>query len=531
MEKRVLLILLLFFCASLANHYQTLGISRDATPQDIKRAYKKLALQWHPDKNAGDENAAKKYSEISNAYEVLSDDNKKRQYDITGEDNPGQGRGGFGHNFHHQGGFPGGFPGGGRTFSFQFGGGGSGRHNRGHWGNSRTQFNIPSETETLQWLNFDTLTSEGVWLVQFFSRSSQACERKSSEWESLYRTLKGSIRMGRVDAESEVFLPSRYHVSSVPTIIAFVDGEPFYYNGEFDKKELLKFTRSLITSNVHIISNTNDWKTFYDARGGKPVVLLYKPAGMTSETAQTAVEFASHTYRHTMKFAMTDDEPLAISLGAENTQNKATAFVVRSIDTQKITVFDIPILKETLFRYQFDVFMKVDSHNYNLFCSKKCILLLGGDDATHHMMHDIAAEHKKRGGAMIGYVDCGDQEEFCRWFEFEGTHPVLVFLSTQNWQENALTIRAATKTQHIQNFILSCERGQTKRMRGHPPEMTSETDYVELLRGGFKQLRTNVKWLWSLLSMSGLTDWRVLFFLLLLNVFYSCGSCVAAAGS
>lgn len=88
--------------------YQVLGISKTASPEEIKKAYRKLALEYHPDKNKTKE-AEGKFKEVTQAYEVLSDSTKKQQYDQ------------FGHAAFTQGG--GGQPGGG-----PFGGGQSGQY-------------------------------------------------------------------------------------------------------------------------------------------------------------------------------------------------------------------------------------------------------------------------------------------------------------------------------------------------------------------------------------------------------------------
>ncbi|KAF9595581.1 hypothetical protein IFM89_001053 [Coptis chinensis] len=104
--------------------YKILGISKTASIAEVKRAYKKLALQWHPDKNVDNrEEAEAKFREIAAAYEVLGDDDKRVRYD-RGEDieDMGMGMGGGGFNpfgaggqqftFHFEGGgFPGGFGG------------------------------------------------------------------------------------------------------------------------------------------------------------------------------------------------------------------------------------------------------------------------------------------------------------------------------------------------------------------------------------------------------------------------------------
>ncbi len=65
--------------------YQTLGVSRTATAEEIKKAYRKLAMQYHPDKNPGDKRAEDKFKEITQAYDVLSDQEKRTNYDRFGQ--------------------------------------------------------------------------------------------------------------------------------------------------------------------------------------------------------------------------------------------------------------------------------------------------------------------------------------------------------------------------------------------------------------------------------------------------------------
>ena len=64
--------------------YEILGVSKNASQQEIKSAYRKLAVKYHPDKNPGDKFAEEKFKSISAAYDVLSDETKRRQYDSYG---------------------------------------------------------------------------------------------------------------------------------------------------------------------------------------------------------------------------------------------------------------------------------------------------------------------------------------------------------------------------------------------------------------------------------------------------------------
>ncbi|ORZ34008.1 hypothetical protein BCR44DRAFT_1436936 [Catenaria anguillulae PL171] len=77
-------------------YYDLLGVSPDASEADLKKAYRKLALKFHPDKNPGDEEAANKFKDISHAFEILSDSEKRSVYDRFGEAGLEGGAGGMG---------------------------------------------------------------------------------------------------------------------------------------------------------------------------------------------------------------------------------------------------------------------------------------------------------------------------------------------------------------------------------------------------------------------------------------------------
>ena len=66
------------------DYYEVLGVEKGASKDDIKKAYRKMAMKYHPDRNPGDKEAEEKFKEAAEAYEVLSDDQKRARYDQFG---------------------------------------------------------------------------------------------------------------------------------------------------------------------------------------------------------------------------------------------------------------------------------------------------------------------------------------------------------------------------------------------------------------------------------------------------------------
>lgn len=117
---------------NMKDYYRVLGVERSASDQDIKKAYRKLARQYHPDINPGDKKAEARFKEINEAYEVLSDKDKREKYDRFGADWRRYEQAGAGGAYDPFGGGAG--PDLSDIFETMFGGGaGAGRGTRGGW--------------------------------------------------------------------------------------------------------------------------------------------------------------------------------------------------------------------------------------------------------------------------------------------------------------------------------------------------------------------------------------------------------------
>jgi len=154
----------------MADYYERLGIGRDATTEDVKKAYRKLALKYHPDRNEGSKEAEARFKEVTEAYEVLRDQEKRSTYDRFGEQGlrggPG---GGFGGGFDFSDAI--------EVFMRDFGGfagfeeifGGRGRASRGEPGKGQTlRVRVPLTLKEVA-----TGVSKKIWVAVL--ESSESC--------------------------------------------------------------------------------------------------------------------------------------------------------------------------------------------------------------------------------------------------------------------------------------------------------------------------------------------------------------------
>src|ERR687889_318228 len=129
------------------DYYEVLGVGREATEEDLKKAYRRLAMKYHPDRNPGDKEAEARFKEVNEAYDVLKDGEKRAAYDRFGHaafDNGAGGGGGPGGAGSPFGGFEDIF----EEMFGRFGGGGGGRRQRqasGRGADLRTHVEITLE--------------------------------------------------------------------------------------------------------------------------------------------------------------------------------------------------------------------------------------------------------------------------------------------------------------------------------------------------------------------------------------------------
>ncbi len=198
--------------------YEILGVSKTATADEIKKAYRKVAMQFHPDRNPGDKAAEEKFKEAAEAYEILSDADKRAQYDRFGHAAFGPGRGGGGH--------PGGMNMddifsqfgdifGDDIFGSFFGGGGGARSGRSQ---GRARGSRGSDLRVKMKLNFEEIAkgaSKTIKVKKYVP--CQSCSGSGAKDKSSVQTCGTCGGSGQVRRVQNTFLGQMQTVTTCPT--------------------------------------------------------------------------------------------------------------------------------------------------------------------------------------------------------------------------------------------------------------------------------------------------------------------------
>lgn len=347
-RSRLCILIVLIFLASVGrisgrkgrDFYRILGVRRNADGKQLKRAYRKLALKYHPDKNKEEdkEQAKKKFLEVSEAYDVLSDEKKRRIYDQLGEEglkggaSPGGGQREGGHHggahpggrhsfnhfekmfeemFGNFGGGGGGGPGpgfgpspgdGGPSMEdmFNFGGGGDpfanmfpggGMPGRQQRANKRSRAShrrmFPSgSVKALHSGHFPGENARHTWMVFFYTEMcGSRCSSAAKVMEKLAGHIKSTnVKVGAVDCAAESQLCSQYGIDAssmrAPKVTVIENGsDKGFYRGSISFKKLVKLATSYVDGVVTPIRRKTHLTDYllrpgHDAAWGYSLVLF-----------------------------------------------------------------------------------------------------------------------------------------------------------------------------------------------------------------------------------------------------------------
>lgn len=219
--------------------YAMLGVSKDADNRAIRRAFKKIALQKHPDKNPDNENAHAEFVRLNRAYEVLMDEELRKKYDQFGEK-------GLSDDF--QGGY--------QYQSWQF---------------YRDNFGIYDddvEIVTLSRADFQqtVIDSGETWFVNFYSTYCSHCHQLAPTWRKFAREMDGVLRIGAVNCAEDPMLCQSQNVMGYPSLVLYP--QRIFFNGQRELDELINFAMSSVSTEVHQMADanfdalTNKWEEY-----------------------------------------------------------------------------------------------------------------------------------------------------------------------------------------------------------------------------------------------------------------------------
>ncbi|CAJ0595479.1 unnamed protein product [Cylicocyclus nassatus] len=238
---RISLLILVLCTTTLADedYYKLLGIERDADDRTIRKAFKKLAIQKHPDKNTDNPKAHAEFVKINKAYEVLKDEETRKKYDQFGEK-----------------GLEDGFQGGNTYQSWQF------------YNENFGIYDDDPEIVTLNRADFQRQVSESneMWFINFYSTYCSHCHQLAPTWRKFAKDMEGAVRIGAVNCAEDPGLCQSQRVYAYPSLVIYPTGE--FFQGPRELELLEDFILQRMTAEVLHLKSENfealvtDWQPY-----------------------------------------------------------------------------------------------------------------------------------------------------------------------------------------------------------------------------------------------------------------------------
>lgn len=211
------------------DYYELLGVSKDADGREIRKAFKKLALKYHPDKNKEDQEIYELFVKISRAYEILKDEDSRRKYDLHGDE-------GLANEFQSR---------------------GESQYRSWSYYENFGIYDDDPEIITLSKADFErsVLGASDMWFINFYSPMCSHCHQLAPAWREMARELHGVLRIGAVNCEEEWMLCRQQGIQSYPSLMLYPNKEKYY--GDRTTSNLVEHVLRTIPSKLLHLNEAN----------------------------------------------------------------------------------------------------------------------------------------------------------------------------------------------------------------------------------------------------------------------------------
>ncbi|CAH1790318.1 unnamed protein product [Owenia fusiformis] len=312
------LVLTLMQLVTAEDYYELLGIDKSANNREIRKAFKKLALSEHPDKNQDDPKAHEKFVRITTAYDVLKDEELRKKYDMYGEEGL--------KDDHNQ------------------------QHGYRSWNFYDQEFGIyddDPEVITLSKTDFEQSVegTDDIWFINYYSPQCSHCHELAPSWRELARELEGVIRIGAVNCEDDWYLCRQQGIRSYPSLLMYPQKEKYY--GERSRSELLKYALKQVRAQVFELWSGNYKSHMEDEeKSSRPWLISFCGDGGDCLEKQTTLKLAAmlSSLVNVGTLDCNVQEKLCSKLGVEygtyffqpNEVKKSKGKVINSLDAKEI---------------------------------------------------------------------------------------------------------------------------------------------------------------------------------------------------